>query len=228
VDLTTGTSGCCLFDVPGNYEVFAIFRSSNQLASSALHQFRIGMPLSRTADRLAQDYLNAETSLSLALNVSRANTMQASFRLLESIAAGEYSHLEIGAGVIAKIARRMAKAMARPFHQPVVRARGLKMKVTAAADAVAAKKLIETSLQCYRQIMKTRSSAQNLGFADTALTAISIARKTGDTEYVTSMTEDLVTTLSAHGVNRNVCEAIRHETIRTTLKEDGMTQRKIE
>jgi hypothetical protein len=208
VDLTTGTSGCRLFDVPGNYEVRVVFQSFDQLASSAVHQIRVGIPLTRTADRLAQDYFNAETSLSLALNISRADSMQSSFRLLESIAAGEYSQVDIGAGVIAKIARRTAKAVARPFRQPVERARGLKMKVTASEDAAAAKKLIETSLQCYRQILKTGSRTHNLGFADTALTAISIASKMGDSKFVTAMTRELLTTLRANGVNKNVCESI--------------------
>ena len=208
VDLTTGVSGCRLFDAPGNYEVRVVFHSANQLASSVAHRIRVGTPLTRTVDRLAQDYFNFETSLSVALGVSRAETMRSSFGLLESIVYGEYSREEIGEGVIAKLSRRMAKAAGRPFHQPVEMSRGMKMKVTAHKDTVTAKKLIELSLQYYRQLPKAARKAHNLAYADTARTAIAFARDTGDTDYAVSATKELLTTLKSNGVSPVVCKMI--------------------
>ena len=208
VDLTTGVSGCRLFDAPGNYEVRVVFRSANQLASSAVHRIRVGTPLTRTVDRLAQDYFNFETSLSLALGISRAETMRPSFGLLESIVYGEYSREEIGEGVIAKLSRRMAKVAGRPFHQPVEMSRGMKMKVTAHKDTVAAKKLIETSLEYYRQLPESARKSHNLAYADTARTAIAFARDMGDTDYVVSATNVLLATLKSNGVSQFVRKTI--------------------
>ena len=169
---------------------------------------RVGTPLTRTDDRLAQDYFNFETSLSLALGISRAETMRSSFGLLESIVYGEYSREDIGEGVIATLSRRMAKAAGRPFHQPIEMSRGMKMKVTAQKDTVAARKLIEMSLAYYRLLPKIARKAHNLAYADTARAAIAFARDMGDTAYAVSTTKELLTTLKSNGVSQFVSEAI--------------------
>ncbi len=208
VDLTSGASGCRLFDTPGNYEVRVVFASSNQLASSATHRIRIGLPLTRTADILAQDYFNFETSLSLALGISRAETMQTSFKLLESMVHGEYSPQDIGEGAIAKLSKRMAQAMGRDFHQPVEMSRGMKMKVSAHQDTRTAMELIKTSLQCYRQLPKPQRKAHNLAYAETAGTAISLARQMDNTDYAASTKKELLTRLKSNGVSKSVRESI--------------------
>ncbi|HLG54027.1 MAG TPA: hypothetical protein VI485_01775 [Vicinamibacterales bacterium] len=81
IDLTYGRGGF-YFDTPGEYLVCAIYAADNHLVESNRLRLRVGHPLSREADQMAQDFFVPEVGRCLMLNGSQSPFLTGAFATL--------------------------------------------------------------------------------------------------------------------------------------------------
>jgi len=114
LSLAYGSSGF-YFDHPGQYLVRVTYQGPGDLLcpSNILH-IRIGTPIDRDHDRLAQDFLRPEVGLNLAFDGSGSPRLKKGLDVLRET-AHRYEDEMLGA----KAASVVANAAARPFFQVV-------------------------------------------------------------------------------------------------------------
>ena len=101
------------FDEPGEYLVRALYQGSGDvLIPSNVHRIRIGRPLTKEEDRLAQDFFTYPVGMSLYLNGSRSPFLAKGADVLEDV-ADQYKGSYLGA----KAAMTMANSYSQPFFR---------------------------------------------------------------------------------------------------------------
>jgi hypothetical protein len=112
VPLSYGTYGF-YFDIPGEYLVRAVYRGpGNMLIPSNVHRVRIGTPLTKDEDRMAQDFFSREVGLCLSFEGSKSPALVKGMDLLESVVDRfKGTHLGVQAAIL------MAKSTSRPFFR---------------------------------------------------------------------------------------------------------------
>lgn len=112
VPLSYGTYGF-YFNQPGEYLVRAVYQGAGDvLITSNLHRIRIGTPMSKEEDRLAQDMFSHAVGLSMYLNGSRSPFLTKGMDVLQEVAE---RRAETALGI--RAARIVAHSYSRPFYR---------------------------------------------------------------------------------------------------------------
>lgn len=134
-----------VFDTPGEYRLRAVYRGLGEvLIPSAVHRLRVGTPLTREEESLAQDYFSYAAGFCMALDGSRSEHLRGGRHALETIAERCADSL-----VGARVAMKLAQGLARPFFS--VEPSRRKLEKRAGADPDGALKLTDAALKVVRE-----------------------------------------------------------------------------
>lgn len=197
VFLSYGTFGF-YFDEPGEYLVRAVYQGlGDLLIHSNVHRVRIGNPLSKEEDKIAQDFFSYEVGMNLYLNGSRSPFLAKGRDLLESI-ADRYKDTLLGA----KVAITLAASEARPFFRIEKR----KLKKTHDADPKKALALTHPALSLYkREKVKSLNLAYHQVVQNRAKHLKAVGKKEDAKKEVAALYKDLAN----RGVNAPVLKDIK-------------------
>ena len=109
-------------DQPGEYLIRAVYQGTGDLlAVSNLHRIRVGAPLSREADRVAEDFFSYDVGMALYLGGSQSPFLARGMERLQSIAS-EFSDSLLGAKAATTVARSEVQSFfrRRDPEQPVL------------------------------------------------------------------------------------------------------------
>jgi len=200
ISLTYGTYGF-YFDQPGEYMVRAIYQGSGDvLVTSNVHRLRIGTPLSKEDDRMAQDMFTYEVGMNIYLNGSRSPFLQKGMDKLQSV----YERSKDSA-LGAKIAGMIARSLSRPFYRisdiekPV-------LKKAYDADPERAISMTQSALSFYQ----THSEKENnIAYEDLVKTRANLFKAMGNKEAANKDVSNLMKDLSKRSVNQSVLDQIK-------------------
>ena len=154
VPLTYGKRGH-YFTEPGTYYVRAIYKGfGDTLIPSAAHRIRVGIPMSKDEERLANDFFAHDAGLCLTLGGSRSPHLDSGMKVLEDIAT-RYKDNIVGA----KVASILAQGVSRPFFR--VDEKDRTVKETAKADPARALALTSNAIK----LLKTDETA-NIAYSE--------------------------------------------------------------
>jgi len=112
VPLSYGTYGF-YFDQPGEYQVRAVYQGAGELlVTSNRLRLRVGNPLSRDEDRLAQDFFTYQTGMALYLDGSSSPWLDKGMNTLQEV-VDRYGDTPVGA----KVALALARNLSKPFYR---------------------------------------------------------------------------------------------------------------
>ena len=154
VFLTYGQYGF-YFDQPGEYLVRAVYQGAGDLlVPSAVHRLRVGHPMSRDADRLAQDYFSYQVGMNLYLGGSASRHLGSGLDVLKTVAE-RFENDVAGAKAAITVARSEADSFFRlsADERTMVKAQ--------AADPEAALARTDAALDFFR---RTPANALNLEY----------------------------------------------------------------
>jgi hypothetical protein len=200
VFLSYGSRGF-VFDVPGQYLVRAIYQGTGDVVvPSNTLQVRVGTPVDREQDMLAQDYFTHDVGLSLYLGGSQSPFLASGMATLERVA-----DTHEGTVLGARAAETIAASVARPFfrleevdgRQQLVEAHSPEpdraLERTAAALAVYRKTDDPTLNLSYHRLVRARAEA---------------LQATGSPEAAKDELAQLREELESRGVNKVVLDDI--------------------
>jgi len=187
------------FDEPGEYLVRALYQGPGDvLIPSAVHRIRVGHPMSREADRLAQDFFSYTVGMNLYLGGSPSRYLEKGLIVLRTLAE-RFPDRITGA----KAAITVARSEADSFY----RLDETKEKLSKAKDAdpEAALAHSDTALELFRT---TRSPALNLEYHALARDRSAWHERLGDAASARSEMESMRDDLADRGVNDTVLRDI--------------------
>ncbi len=190
------------FDQPGEYLVRALYQGPGDvLIPSNVHRVRVGTPLTKDQDRIAQDYFSYQVGMSLYLNGSRSPFLSKGMDLLQDVAS-RYEDSMAGA----KIAQRVAPSMAQPFFRLQERGAGdFALTKTHDADPSQVVTLTESALDVYR---KEPVKALNLGYHELVRTRTECLLELGENNRAKKELKTLQEDLRDRGANEPVLKQI--------------------
>jgi len=197
VFLSYGTYGF-YFDKPGEYLARAVYQGAGDLLiHSNVHRIRIGNPLSKEEDRIAQDFFGYEVGMCLYLNGSRSPFLAKGLEILESI-ADRYKDTLLGV----KVATTLAASAARPFFRIEER----KLKKTYAANPKKALDLTEPALALYK---REKAMSLSLAYHQVVRSRAEYLKTIGKKEAAKKEIAALGKDLADRGVNAPVLKDIK-------------------
>jgi hypothetical protein len=184
------------------------------LIPSNIHRIRVGTPLSREEDCLAQDFFSYEVGMSLYLRGSQSPHLAKGVGLLEEV-ADQYSETMRGA----RVAHRIAPGIARPFFRlqgdggPEARAVAAHtgrpaeqtMEQVYEGDPERALEMTERVLDVYRG---EKTKAMNIPYACLVQMRSDMLSSLGRNDEARDELATLETDLSERGVNKSVLSEI--------------------
>lgn len=186
------------FDEPGEYLVRALYQGPGDvLIPSNIHRLRIGSPLTKEVDRLAQDFFTYQVGVSLYLNGSQSPYLSKGMGVLEEVAA-RYQDSVLGA----KAATAVANSVAQPFFS-IRDQKLIKIHEQKPQEALA---LTEPALKVYKE-EKTRSL--NLTYHNLVRQRVACLTKIGNNDEARSELATLRKDLKARGANEPVLNRIQ-------------------
>lgn len=186
------------FDEPGEYLVRAVYQGvGDMLIPSNIHRVRIGKPLTKEEDRMAQDFFSYQAGMSLYLNGSHSSHLSGGIRVLESVAE-RYKDTLLGV----KVATTLADCAARPFF----RIKDRVLTKTQSADPEKALALTEPALALYRrEKVKSLNIAYHQLVRGRAGYMVTLGRNAEAKKEVATLRKDL----AAREVNESVINQIK-------------------
>jgi len=186
------------FDEPGEYLVRAVYQGAgNMLIPSNVHRVRIGKPLTKEEDRIAQDFFSYQVGMSLYLNGSRSSHLSDGMGVLESIAE-RYKDTLLGV----KVATTLADSTARPFF----RIKDRVLTRTYSADAEKALVLTEPALALHK---REKTKSLNIAYHQLVRRRTDYMVKLGRNAEAKKEVATLRKDLAARGVKESVLSRIK-------------------
>jgi len=199
IDITYGRGGF-YFDVPGEYDVQAIYQSaSHGPVVSAPFRFRVAAPESPEADRLAQDFFSPEVGDCLYFEGSQSPHLNSGFNALQELAARRartMSGCRLAAGIARGIAApffRIERGVVRRFKRP---------------DPEGA---IRYTDEAARVFLSTTDRSFNLAHGRLSRLRAAWKQLAGDARGAHRELKDLHRALEARGVHEPVLGSLRRE-----------------
>lgn len=190
------------FDRPGEYRIRAIYQGHGDLlVPSNTLRIRIGAPLSKEANRLAQDYFSDQVGLCLYLQGSRSPFLAKGFQILQDLADRHQDSL-LGANT----AVALAQGVSRPFHRvvdPQMIFEIPRVKMTAPAEPSKALRLTDAPLKLLKESDDKRL---NLAYARVVRRRARYHEEVGALDQARSEFSDLRQVLTARGANPPVVD----------------------
>jgi hypothetical protein len=191
------------FDRPGEYRIRAVYQGSGDvLIPSEAHRIRIGLPISKDADRLAQDYFSHEVGLSLYLQGSRSPFLVKGTAVIENL-ANRFKDTVLGA----KLALTLAHGVAQPFKR-VHRDDPEHARIERAAQADP-KRALEITEPALGVLRADKDKALNLTLARAVRRRATYHEALGDAGRAAEELNTLQSDLAARGANASVLEGYR-------------------
>ena len=190
------------FDRPGEYRIRAIYQGHGDLLiTSNTLRIRVGVPLSKEADRLAQDYFSDPVGLTLYLQGSRSPHLKKGFDVLQDV-ADRYKASLLGANT----AIALAQGISRPFHRvEYERAGGGSPKITLAASAEPNQALKMTS-EPLKLMRESDDKLLNLAYARVVRRRAVYHEETGTVGQAKNELATLQRDLTSRGANPPVIQ----------------------
>jgi hypothetical protein len=186
------------FDAPGEYLVRAIFQGAGDvLITSPVHRLRVGHPLSRDEERMAQDYFSHAAGLALYLNGSSSPFLEEGMSTLETM-ADRFSKSPVGALLSLMLAQNLGEAFHRIENGKVVKYRE--------AEPEAALALTEQAL---KQQQRDRTTFTNLAYHELRRSRAELLLAMGERDAARKELSSLLRVLKRRGVNQPVLDDIR-------------------
>ena len=198
VFLTYGQYGF-YFDQPGEYLVRALYQGPGDLlVPSSVHRLRVGHPMSRDADRLAQDFFSYQVGMNLYLGGSASKHLESGLVVLKTV-ADQFQDEVAGAKAAITVARSEADAFFRLSED-----RGALVKTQDAAPEAALGQT-DAAVDFFR---RTPAKALNLEYHELIRERAGWRDRIGDPGGARRELETLRDDLSKRGVNEAVLRDI--------------------
>lgn len=193
VPLSFGTHGFA-FDEPGEYRVRCYHVDADGFVTpSNTHRIRVGRPVSREEDRLAQDYYTRDTGLVLALGDHRSPLLEKGANAVREVLARRK-----GTPAAARLGTLVAQAHLRPFHRVATTRGKLALKLAEKAQEKRALQLSEDALKLARA---DTSKAGNLVYREVVELRATALRESGQGRQATKEVATLKADLARRGVH---------------------------
>jgi hypothetical protein len=193
-----------LFEEPGEYLIRASYQpSADMQVYSSLHRIRVGRPVSKEEDRLAQDVFRHEVGMSLYLGGSQSPFLRTGMDRLEDLAE-RYPDSPVGA----KAALIVANSIAKPFFR-IDDPTTPKLTQAHAPDPARALKLTAPALEQFR---KSDDPAGNLAYHQLVRSRVGYLLDQGKAKDAKQEMTTLLSDLGKRGVNASVLNDIEADT----------------
>jgi hypothetical protein len=210
VFLTYGQYGF-YFDQPGEYLVRALYQGGGDvLIPSGIHRLRVGSPMSRDADRLAQDFFSYAVGMNMYLGGSPSPHLERGLVVLKTVAE-RFPDEIAGAKAAITVARSEANDFFRVQHAAGTRGTGTRtgqqntLVRTQQADPDAALAQSESALEFFR---RTPTAALNLEYHELVRERAEWHSRIGDSRAAATEIANLQDDLGSRGVNETVLREI--------------------
>ena len=200
VPLTFGARGF-VFDVPGQYQLRAVYSTGNLLAVSNTAVLWIGQPTTKEEDLFAADFFSPEVGMTLCLGGSMSPYLESGVSTLQE-AAERFAGDELGA----KAAAVVADSVGKDFYRRDVAGDADKMVKHHAADPAAALEATEPTVQRYHE---TADQSLNITYNDLVTKRAELHVRKGDPELARQELLALADDLDGRAVNPNVTSDVR-------------------
>jgi hypothetical protein len=193
------------FDEPGEYIVRGLYQGPGDvLIPSNVLRLRVGSPLTREEDRLAQDFFSYEVGMSLYLRGSQSPFLAKGMDVLREIAERDGSQMRG-----ARIAHRIAPSVARPFFRTERDAPGaVTLRRAYRGEPERALEMTEPALEAYR---RDASRATNIPYGRLVQLRSDLLSQLGRGGEARRELDTLRSDLKARGVNPSVIRAFADE-----------------
>ena len=203
------------FDQPGEYRIRATYQGiGDLLIPSNTHRIRVAAPLSKEADRRAQDYFSDAVGLSLYLQGSRSPYLKHAVAVLEDI-ADRFKDSVLGAN----IAMALAHGKSRPFFR-IGDPQTMKMQKAEEADPAAALRLTDPALKVLHQ---QKDKALNLAYGRVVRRRVQYHQAVGSVDAAKDELRTLQRDLAQRGANAPVLRG--YQAIEESLGESKSSPR---
>jgi hypothetical protein len=190
------------FDAPGEYLVRAVYQGAGELAiPSNTLRLRVGNPVDRERDVLAQDFFTPEVGMSLYLEGSQSERLKGAMAVLIDLAE-RASDSPAGA----KAAEAVGLSLARPFFAIDTTGKRPRLKKTHAADPAASLAVTAPALDVYR---KTADPRLNLNYHALVRGRAETLAASGKKGEAKKEVQTLQKDLKSRGVNESVLKEIK-------------------
>ena len=190
------------FDDPGEYLVRAVYQGAGEMVvPSNTLRLRIGHPVDRERDVLAQDFFTPEVGMSLYLEGSQSERLKEGMAVLADLAE-RASDTPAGA----KAAEAVGRSLARPFFAIDSTGKRPRLKKTHEADPAAALAVTAPALEVYR---KTPDPKLNLNYHALVRGRAETLAASGQKREAKKEVQTLQKDLKSRGVNESVLKEIK-------------------
>jgi hypothetical protein len=190
-----------LFEEPGEYLIRAAYQpSADMQILSPMHRVRVGRPVSREEDRLAQDVFSHEVGMSLYLGGSQSPFLRKGMDQLEDLAQ-RYPASPVGARAAIVVANSIAKPFFR-IDDPVTPV------LTQVHEADPGRALAMTS-PALEQFKETDDPALNLAYHQLVRSRVGYLLDQGQAKDAKRELTSLQGDLEKRGVNESVLNDIK-------------------
>jgi len=187
------------FDDPGEYLIKAVYHGGGDiLIPSQVHRLRIARPFAREEERIAQDYFNYSTGMSLYLNGSSSPYLDSGMNTLEEIVE-RFPESRLAA----QTKLTLAKNLKRDFYRIEKKKKELKLYRRADPDSVIA--LTDDALERHQTDEETLT---NLSYHEVRRMRAETLAEAGDITKAKRELNLTVDYLKQKGVNRPVLKEI--------------------
>ena len=169
------------------------------LIPSKPHRIRIGTPLTRELDKLAQDFFSDEVGLALYLQDARSQALQKGKYILENVVE-RFPTTALGT----KVATALARGAARPFNR-VVRTPDGKARLQQQAPARPEEALALTDKAL--EFLKGQDDKQNFAYGRLVRRRAQYYQQLGQADQAKREIYQLNADLARRGANPSVIEA---------------------
>lgn len=193
------------FDEPGQYIVRALYQGPGDLLiPSNVLRLRVGTPLTKQEDRLAQDFFSYEVGMSLYLRGSQSPFLAKGMDVLTEITERDADQMRG-----ARIAHRVAPGIARPFFRAERDApSAVTLRRAYGGDPEQALAMTKPALEVYR---RDESRAMNIPYGRLVRLRSKLLSQLGRGDEARREFDTLGENLAARGVNASVIQAFAEE-----------------
>jgi hypothetical protein len=195
------------FSEPGEYLIRALYQGAGDiLIPSDIHRIRVGHPVNKEADRLAQDFFSFAVGMSLYLKGSPSPTLTRGMAILEEVLD------RFGATALAtRVATTVTPGIVNPFFR-VGDDKNRRLVKYYRGDPGKAVALTEKAV---RSLQHAGTKPQNLVYHNLVRQRVTALERVGDLDKARREVSQLHQDLAARGVHPPVLESI--EALKDTL-----------
>jgi len=189
------------FDEPGEYHIKAVYHGGGDiLIPSKVHRLRIGRPFEREEERIAQDYFNYSTGMTLYLNGSSSPYLDSGMNTLQEIVE-RFPESRLAA----QTKLTLAKNLQRDFYRIEDKKKELTLYRGADPDSVIS--LTDDTLERHQTDEETLT---NLAYHEVRRLRADTLAATGDISKAKRELSQTIKYLKEKGVNQPVLQEIQN------------------